>query len=341
MYKESLCHCGDGWRIIDPLDLEFKRRPVRRLSSRGTPYITWVPTGMPRIPKTYLNSIVYLYGTVEAAERGDNTGGTGFFVHVHFKCDSNQGFRYVITNKHVARTGASIIRINCNDGKPDIFDIGPDQWTIHPGGDDLALYHLPLADKHVFNSVSERLFATEQEFKNGDYGVGDPAFMIGRFIAHDGKDTNIPAVGFGNLSIPPSAMKAESGFPQLSFGVEMRSMQGSSGSPVFTYTDGWNMETGVHSIGSNKLRFLGVNWGQVVFPTEIKEHIIKIDQHALRPGEREARFVSLNTGMNGVVPAWKLLELLYLPSLVKAREEYEREWLVKNVSNPTIQSNGV
>ncbi len=72
-------------------------------------------------------------------------------------------------------------------------------------------------------------------------------------------------------------------------------------------------------LGANKVRFLGVNWGQIIYPTEIKEHIISIETNAIRPGEREAKFVSLNTGMNGVIPAWKLLELLNLPWLVEAR----------------------
>lgn len=281
---------------------------------------------MPRIPDRYLNVVFYLYDNADAALEGRNTGGTGFLVRVPFETDPDHGFVYAVSNRHVVRSGASVIRLNTEDGGVDIIETGPEEWAVHPSGDDLAIKSIGISGAHKVSYLSLGMFATEAELEAGEYGVGDGAFMIGRFVAHDGGTTNVPAVGFGNISIPPAKMRRTDGFQQLSFGVEMRSMRGNSGSPVFTFTEPWDMGTNSTRIGSQRVRFLGVDWGQVVHPVEIRERIVRADEAGLRPGEREAKFVSLNTGMNGVVPAWKLRELLFDPAFVKAREDYERNW---------------
>ena len=195
------------------------------------------------------------------------------------------------------------------------------------------------SDRHRFSTIGIEKFATKQDFDNGGYGLGDGVFMIGRFIAHDGRKTNVPSVGFGNISIPPSNMTRTDGFEQLSFGVEMRSMQGNSGSPVFTFTEAWDMETNSTTLGAQTVRLLGVDWGQIVHPVEVREHIVKIESAGLRHDEREAKFIKQNTGMNGVVPAWKLLELLNRPEFVEARNAYERDWIVKNAASPKAEFN--
>jgi len=120
----------------------------------------------------------------------------------------------------------------------------------------------------------------------------------------------------------------------------MRSMRGYSGSPVFTFTEPWNMATNNFHLGSQRVRLLGVDWGQVTHPVEVKDVIVKDDTTGLRAGEREARFVRLNTGMNGVVPAWKLHELLFDPKLVKKRRNEEREWWLANPPAPEIEPTG-
>jgi hypothetical protein len=50
-------------------------------------------------------------------------------------------------------------------------------------------------------------------------------------------------------------------------------------------------------------------------------------QAGLGPDEREVDQVSANTGMNGVVPVWRLKELLDLPQFKNVREAEENEEL--------------
>jgi hypothetical protein len=68
--------------------------------------------------------------------------------------------------------------------------------------------------------------------------------------------------------------------------------------------------------------------GHIVEPWTVETKIIKkVMQAGLDHDEREVDQVSANTGMNGVVPAWRLKELLDLPRFKKVREAEENEEL--------------
>jgi hypothetical protein len=65
--------------------------------------------------------------------------------------------------------------------------------------------------------------------------VGDEVFMIGRFMARDESGLNAPIARFGHLaSSGVEIIKQDrGGFPQESFLVEVHSISGFSGSPIF------------------------------------------------------------------------------------------------------------
>ena len=61
-----------------------------------------------------------------------------------------------------------------------------------------------------------------------------------------------------------------------------------------------------------------------VFTWTVETKIIKqVAQAGLAPDEREIEQVSANTGMNGVVPAWRLKELLDIPRFKDERDAEE------------------
>ena len=107
-------------------------------------------------------------------------------------------------------------------------------------------------------------------------------------------------------SIYNSATKKD----ELSFAVEMRSRAGFSGSPVAVYrnaaTNPFNVPgaapTPLLGLPGGFFRLLGVNWGYV------------FDEK----GE--------NSYLDGVVPAWRILELLEVPALKKKHDEYT-DWV--------------
>lgn len=66
---------------------------------------------------------------------------------------------------------------------------------------------------------------------------------------------------------------------------------------------------------------LGVHWGHIVEPWTIETKIVRRSvQAGLAHDEQEIEQVSANTGMNGVVPAWRLMGLLDMPKLKSIRD---------------------
>src|SRR6185312_10181152 len=111
-------------------DLQFDRVPCLRRSSRGTPFMRWIPVGMPRIPPKFLDNVFYLYHDESNARQGKDFGGTGFLVGIPSSVPGHQ-YVYAVSNWHVAvRDGASVIRLNTKDGGTDVFDFGPEEWEF-------------------------------------------------------------------------------------------------------------------------------------------------------------------------------------------------------------------
>jgi len=144
--------------------------------------------------------------------------------------------------------------------------------------------------------------------------------MVGRFVSHEGTERNAPVVRFGTIAMMPGEpIRQERGFDQESYLVECRSLPGFSGSPVFVYMPSgfakWSTErkeksgqTPRSSRGTLShdvdIQLLGLDWGH------IRDHIV------------EGPFVyAVNTGMCGVVPAWKIADVLNHERLAAARRE--------------------
>jgi hypothetical protein len=269
---------------------------------RGSVYGISV-SDMPRIANKVLDSVGFLYRTYDEAKKHAKIGGTCFLVGQQIVLDGvgyNAYVPYAVTNRHVVwAKGAPVIRINRRDGNPpEIIDKECDQWYPHPEGDDIAV--LPLFDRvdqaiHKISYANTDQFITGAFISDNDLGIGDEVFMSGRFINHQGKFHNQAAARFGSISMMPEPILNNGiGKYQLSYAVEMRSRTGFSGSPVFAYRKPWTVLWPTKT--SDFIGLLGVNWG----------YILDDD------GE--------NTWLNGVVPAWKIIETLEIPEL----KEYQK-----------------
>ena len=265
------------------------------------------PVDMPRVDDSSITTVVFLYPTRESAERNEALGGTGFMVgkpalELGVTNETQRIYiPYIVSNLHVAHQGAPYIRINNNDGSTHIIDRERTDWITHPDGDDLAA-------TCVFNDVDPSLqdltfvreseFITPEKITAYDLGLGEDTFMVGRFINHQGRNKISPALRMGNLSMMVEPIWVEKRKRvQECFAVEMRSRTGFSGSPVYVYR---TVFTNIARTKTNVEDFkglLGVNFGFVY------------DEN----GE--------NTWLNGVIPAWKISELLNEPSLQKEHKK--------------------
>jgi len=301
-----------------------------------------------RIPANDLNCVFYLYPDADSARAGRKLGGSGFWVSRPSQNIPNYHWLFAVSNKHVVhKIGASVIRANARYHTGfEIFETEPTDWIEHPAGHDIAI--LPISYSHVLPVVNlvtllPEMFATVENITAERIGIGDDVYMIGRFINHEGTPRNTPSVRFGNISMlpfEPIYIDAETK-PQLSFAIELRSMCGYSGSPVFVEVGGLQRRSGGTSMGPPSQLLLGVHWGHIIEPWTVQKIIVSAKPSGLRHDEREIEQVSANTGMNGVVPAWFLREMFDLPVVkeVLQRDE-EIELKRRNEQTPGAKLDG-
>lgn len=284
---------------------------------------------MPRISDRILECVIYLYPSVDDANEGTNAGGSGFLVSVLSNVNVGSGYIYAVTNSHVIREGDSpIIRMNTKEGSHDVLPLNNHSWYHHPSGDDIAVCPiggLISSETHKYKHIQTELFLTEKIISDEDIGGGDEVFMVGRFISHEGKQRNIPTLRFGNIAMMPlEPIMNTRKHMQESFLIETRSLPGYSGSPVFVHIlpfskrpgkEGWSMEKGPW--------LLGIDWGHIPLYEKVVEK--NRDEYGNDVAVTEGWRVKTNTGMAGVIPAWKLNELLNIEEFVMKREEADKE----------------
>ena len=267
-----------------------------------------VSSEMARIPDDLTHGISFTYRTRADAENNERHGGTAFLVGKPMEGLVAPGVGgpwylvYAVTNYHVPwDSNAPVLRLHRDDGKLEIVELQKSDWVPHPDGDDLAIafvsdrFTSTNLMKHVkFVPISK--IVTPDIIKSHDIGLGDDVFMIGRFLNHQGtKDALAPAVRQGSISMMGQPIwNSVTNNDAPSFAVEMRSRTGFSGSPVAVYRNAFMMPIAPQPTTAPAFWWylLGVNWGYI--------------------NERDTYE---NTWLNGVVPGWKILELLEEPAL--------------------------
>jgi hypothetical protein len=298
---------------------------------------------MPRIDDALLHCVIYLYSSAKDAEEGRGAGGSGFLVLVPSRFDKNKGFMYAVTNRHVIdikHSHSLFMRITEYDGKTHIAETSDTTWHVHPDGSDIAIAMVRIDDDVDIRAIQTGLFITQEDLKDYDIGVGDEAFIVGRFISHDGKQKNMPAVRFGNISIMPlEPMQHPNYAAQESFTVDIRATGGISGSPVFARIVNFDpgrksqkiLEPAATGTFTYQIFLLGIVWGHITEDYPVK---IWMDGRFVDPPTR--MIAKGNTNMAGVVPAWKIMELLEIEPFKKIRENLETYIESQMQQNPSV-----
>jgi hypothetical protein len=279
---------------------------------------------VPRIPDQLLQAVVYVYPSAASAMDGRAAGGTGFFVDLRSQI-SGQASRYVITNRHVAQGESRFLRINTSDGGTDVLEIPALAWVGHPDGDDIAAAGVSaIGPEWAISALDfDSLAVTTPRMEELNMGVGDEVFMLGRFISHGGIRQNQPLARFGNIAMMPGEGVLDGRQMRVeAFLVEMRSLSGFSGSPVFVYMgpatyrgDGRMMPFYSETIG-----LMGIDTGHKLMTSTI---IDRTTGQQVDPNWT----VEHNTGISIVAPVWKIREVLEEDQFRKSRVETDRLWL--------------
>lgn len=284
---------------------------------------------MARWPDELSDCTVFLYRSVEDAEKGFDTGGSGFLLGLPWELNAKNRHIYAVTNYHVAISGgASIIRLNTKNGKSACIETDPSEW-FHLDGHDLAVYRIDGWRHFGADSIFDYKYSdfreielTDQIWSKYALGIGDDVVSIGRFIDLSGVQKNQPLLRTGVLAngeiLSLGRGKEVNWDQEPSYIVEMRSRTGFSGSPVYIYIDPFTPRlcNAVISADLMELRItgpwlLGVHWGQL--PIKGADAI-------------ETYLPGASASMLGVVPCSALTALLEDQRVVKERFEYEDRW---------------
>jgi hypothetical protein len=312
---------------------------------------------VPRIVDALTHCAVYVYASIADAKNGEQIGGSGFLAHVPLKENPDWFDGYVVTNWHVVeRAKTPVVRINRKDGTVEYIETKAEHWFRHPHGDDIAVIPADL-DLGAFGaiqawSIPVGMFVTPQIVFDEDIGIGDDTVMVGRFINHEGTQKNSPAVRFGNIAMmAEEKIITKSGLAQEAFLVEVRSLPGYSGSAVFIYSPCASNDMsqrregrkkGEHPPGENpSIRTDGhttttaLDLGDLTWMSPKGPFLLGIDFcHIHRKANvldstgmqvEEKWYVEENTGMAGVIPAWKIAEVLNIEELLEMRDKEDHE----------------
>lgn len=317
-------------------------RRVRTRTESGLPYTAWT-RDLPPIPAHFLDSVVFLYEDRPTAERGEEFIGSGFLASVPLSGE-HPGARYIVTNQHVA-CRSNVARLTTYYGATDVVDTPQGRWHQHPDGDDVSVLPLGMAPE-VAGKFPAIGWST---FVRGESVVpGDDVFFLGRFVTPEGRQLEAPTARFGHVAMGGTAkLRTPRQIDQESFVVEALSLAGYSGSPVVAFR--LQLETpfggGVRlSVGEPSDRplsvqqgtpgtpaLLGIDWGHINEKVGVRKG----------PGRGEpvpeATWVWQNRGMAGVVPAWKITELLKSEELEEMRQA-QREEINRESSGTTLDS---
>jgi hypothetical protein len=240
-----------------------------------------------------MNSVVFLYQSLDALE-ANAPGGTGFIVQ------DNRDRKLLITNIHVAAQ-CKWVKIKGSDG-PYQIEIDAHRWIHHPDGDDISVLVLATRECPPAAIVLDDMLATEARMAELNAGVGDEVFMLGRLVSHSGQNALTPLARFGNIAMMPGEPIVDGRNLKVdAFLVEMRSVSGFSGSPVFIYIGpGTYRGNGtMMPFYSEQIGLIGIDAGhkQLTAPVEGLQG-------------QEPAFVKLNSGISIVVPYTKIKELV-------------------------------
>jgi hypothetical protein len=273
---------------------------------------------MPRTADFFLDCALYIYGSNETAlENSPREGGSGFLAAARVEAESLFLQYYAVTAAHVVYGAKTpFIRVNKRfSNEIEVVEAPASSWIQHPNGDDVSVCPLNLQTAELRTlGIETSRFVTADIIETEDIGIGDDVFMLGRFAQHSGSKTqNIPVARFGNIAtMAIEPLLSEGGIRQESFLVECRSVPGHSGAPVFVYKRSLFEQPGEKNFLGQRI----VKWDGAKQLMSHSYWLLGIDWCHLHDPITKA-----NTGMAGVIPAWKILDIINSEPLVQQRRE--------------------
>jgi hypothetical protein len=213
------------------------------LDQRLGPHGDWYaaePKGVHLRLPDYIKSII-CFLCVESKEQ-ILFGGTGFFVTLVSAKHPELSFTYLVTAKHCVlkayeRFGHMKARSNLKDrSRAVLVNLDQKEWVFSEDpGIDIAVMSVSIHQSIEAMTLPCEHFASDKNIEDFSIGIGDETTTVGLFTQRYGKKLNIPILRSGIVAAIPEEVLYDpaTGAEFHAYLVEMRSIGGLSGSPVF------------------------------------------------------------------------------------------------------------
>lgn len=206
------------------------------------------PTEAMRVPDEWLSSVFFL--ALDTSRDGiaqTHYLGTGFYFWLENEYDATLSRLYLVTARHVIAAvqnspAPMYARLNTEDHSSIMAELKK-EWVFHEDDTvDIAVHGVQFTGVNPPAAEIVRLHPdaclNEDRIRKHDIGVGSDVTVIGMFFPRPGDARNIPVVRSGVIAAMPGEPiydETSRQEPYVAYLVEVLSLSGLSGSPVFVH----------------------------------------------------------------------------------------------------------
>jgi hypothetical protein len=228
-------------------------------------------------------------------------------------------FAFLATAKHLfdILPDPFSVRLNAKSGEAQTVEVEKMAFMHKDPNNDLAVIPFRLMPD-VHDVRAERMDRAHHEKEFAELwapGIGDEVAVVGLYTSHYGLTKNIPVVRIGHIAaMPEEPVRTGSNSVTSAYLVEVKSIQGLSGSPVFLNPPQFRVENGqlMRQLGPMHIT-LGIMIGYHL--VESAEDQIIVPQVQGQPVTDQPSVDERNTGFAVVVPIERVYDIFEAPPL--------------------------
>jgi hypothetical protein len=285
-----------------------------------------------RIDPTAPRSVVYVGAYINGSFLPT---GTGFLAGIRYR---DRDFFFLVTADHVLDlvSGDNVyVRINLQSGAAG-EPIPITKSSKIPGIDsklDLAI--LPVGPLHPLHDV-ERILLDRGHYNSlvseiWRPTIGDEVATVGLYTSHHGMLKNIPVVRIGHIAmLPDEPVMSTRGYVQA-YLVEVRSLMGLSGSPVFVNIPETRVVEGRLElrVGDRSAICIGMMLGYHL-SASAEDQIVVPPFETVTEGTNEPSLDERNTGFGVVLPIERLFEVMESDAMRRGMDDAIKRQIDRN-----------
>jgi hypothetical protein len=298
-----------------------------------------------RVPDEIRDCVCFLRASWTALPPEESPGvGTAFFVGVSLGLPEpiDRSVIYVVTARHcIEHKTAGLadevdLFLNLRSGGIQTIRVPPSAWLRHSTADVAVLQIVPDLTTYDYKWYPVSNLATSDFLAQRTVGAGDDVFITGLLVHHPGQSKIMPIVRIGNIAaLPVDPVNLITGSDVVAL-LEVRSIGGLSGSPVFLHLPFWRdgpansvFQTGPRGViagSGGEHRLLGVMHG--FYP------VGRNDPDGVSSGNED-----LNTGIAVVAYVDRVMDLVNSADEIAGREALKQQVQTTPVPASTRSAN--